>query len=169
MKLTSSQAVKMLRMLNEEHAMLVAEEKESREFVAAIQEDIEAARPFYDLAATQSALDALDQKIRTVKHAINVFNTTHEVPGFGMTIDEVLVYLPQLTRKKEKLLMMSRRLEKQRVDGGYGSSSSNIEYRYANYSIQAAREMLAEISRTLGQLQTALDIVNTQETMEIEI
>ena len=169
MKLTSSQAVKLLRRLNEEYDTIIAEEKESRSFVAAIQEDLEDARPLYDFEATQKKLDVLDRQIRTVKHAVNIFNTTHEVPDFGMTIDEVLVYLPQLTRKKEKLLKMSRRLEKQRIDSGYGSSSSNIEYDYANYSIQAAKDMLSEVSETLGRLQTALDIVNNQETMEINI
>lgn len=169
MKLTSSQAVKLLRRLNEEYDTIIAEEKESRSFVAAIQENLEDARPLYDFVATQKQLDALDQQIRTVKHAVNVFNTTHRVPEFDMTIDEVLVYLPQLTRKKEKLLKMSRRLEKQRIDSGYGSSSSIIEYDYANYSVQAAKDMLSEVSETLGRLQTALDIVNNQETMEIDI
>lgn len=169
MKLTSAQAVKLLRRLNEEHAMLVEEETSSRVFTAAIQEDIETVRPPYDFASFQEKLDAIDTKIRVIKHAINRFNTTHEVPGFGMTIDEVLVCLPQLTRKKDKLTKMSRRLEKERVDSCYGSSSTNIEYTYANYSVQEAREMLAEVSEMQGRLQTTLDIVNTQETMEIDI
>ncbi|MBQ2675087.1 MAG: hypothetical protein IJG07_10490 [Prevotella sp.] len=169
MKLTSSQAVKLLRRLNEEYDTIIAEEKESRSFIAAIQENLEDARPLYDFEATQKKLDALDRQIRTVKHAVNIFNTTHKVPNFDMTIDEVLVYLPQLTRKKEKLIKMSRRLEKQRIDSGYGSSSSNIEYDYANYSVQAAKDLLTEVSDTLGRLQTVLDIVNTQETLEINI
>lgn len=169
MKLTSAQAVKLLRRFNEEYAMLVEEEKSSRVFTAAIQENIEAVRPPYDFASFQEKLDAIDTKIRVIKHAINLFNTTHEVPGFGMTIDEVLVCLPQLTRKKNKLTQMSRRLEKERVDGCYGSSSTNIEYTYANYSVREVREMLAEVSEMQGRLQTALDIVNTQEIMEIDI
>lgn len=169
MKLTSAQAFKLLRRLNEEHAMLVEEEKSSRTFTAAIQEDIESVRPSYDFASFQEKLDAIDAKIRVIKHAINLFNTTHEVPGFGMTIDEVLVCLPQLTRKKDKLTKMSRRLEKERVDGCYGSSSTNIEYNYANYNIQEVRDMLAKVSEMQGRLQTALDIVNTQEIMEIDI
>ena len=168
MKYTSAQAAKLLRRLNEEHDMLLAEEKESRQFKAALQEDIESARPPYDFAAMQRSLDAINAKIRVVKHAINVFNTTHTVPGFGMTVDEVLVYLPQLTKRKDKLILMSKRLEKQREDNSY-SGTSIIEYNYANYRIQEARDMLSEVSETLGKLQTALDIVNTQETMEIDI
>lgn len=168
MKLTSSQASKLIRRLKEEYDTIIAEEKESRSFVAAIQENLDDARPLYDFVATQEKLDSLDRQIRTVKHAINIFNTTHEVPGFGMTIDAVLVYMPQLTRKKEKLLNMSRRLEKQRVDDCYGGSSS-IEYNYANYSVADAKEMLREVSDTLSRLQTALDTINTLETMEIDI
>ena len=167
MKYTSAQAAKLLRKLNEERDMLLAEEKEGREFVAAIQEDVESVRPPYDFEETQRALEEIDRKIRVVKHAINVFNTTHEVPGFGMTIDEVLVYLPQLTRQKEKLTAMSTRLEKRREDHSY-SSSTIIEYNYANYSIPVAKSMLGEVGDRLSRLQTALDIANTQETMEID-
>ena len=68
---------------------IIAEEKESRSFIAAIQENLEDARPLYDFSATQKKLDALDRRIRTVKHAVNIFNTTHMVPDFDMTIDEV--------------------------------------------------------------------------------
>ena len=166
MKLTSSQAAKLLRQLNEEYTTLIAEERESSLFVAAIQENPDDVRPAYDFQEMQARLDALDAKIRSIKHAINVFNTTHTVPGFDMTIDAVLVYMPQLSRKKEKLMKMSRRLEKSRVDS---YNATNIEYQYANYSVREAREMLAQVSETLARLQIALDIANAQEAIDIDV
>lgn len=54
-----------------------------------------------------------------------------------MTIDEMLVYIPQLTRLKNKLLEMKSRLPKERVEEQYGRPSNIIDYRYANYDIAA--------------------------------
>jgi len=102
---------------------------------------------------------ALDTKIRAVKHAINRFNVEHEVPGFGMTIDQMLVYIPQLTRRKQKLLEMQDRLPKQR-EPGYGANI--IDYSYANYDIGAARADYAKVSDELARAQTALDVANSQ-------
>ncbi len=54
----------------------------------------------------------MEAKIRKLKHAINIFNATQTVDGFDMTIDELLVYIPQLTKRKSKLLEMKSRLPK---------------------------------------------------------
>ena len=108
MQLTSAQAAKLLRRMKEEKDLLNAEEKNSKSFVAAIQEDVEAVRPAYDFAAMQVRLESLDARMRRLKHAINVFNTTTIVDGFDMTIDEMLVFLPQLGAEKEKLTQMSK-------------------------------------------------------------
>ena len=51
-KITSAQAAKELRKLNDQHDALLARENKSREFVAAIQEDVEKIRPEYDYAGT---------------------------------------------------------------------------------------------------------------------
>lgn len=49
-KMTSAQAAKELRKLNDQHDALLARENKSREFVAAIQEVVEKIRPEYDYA-----------------------------------------------------------------------------------------------------------------------
>ena len=51
MQLTSAQAAKLMRRLKEEKELLDAEEKSSKQFVVAIQEDAEAVRPAYDFHA----------------------------------------------------------------------------------------------------------------------
>jgi len=89
-----------------------------------------------------------------------------------MTIDEMLVYIPQLTAAKAKYEQMSSRLPKQRRDEGrYGrfSSSNLVEYIYANYNIAEAEEDYQKISRTLAKAQTALDVVNNTVQFEIEL
>lgn len=107
MKYTSAEAAKLLRKLNEEVENLEDQEVRTRQFNAAIGEDIESVRPAYDYMDTQRKLDELQAKIRMVKHSLNCFNSTTEVAGFGMTIDQLLVYIPQLSRRKQKLAMMS--------------------------------------------------------------
>lgn len=168
MTFTSAQAAKLIRKLNEEKDLLLTEEKENREFTAALQEDVESVRPPYDFLAMQEAVAAIDAKIRRAKHTINVFNTTHEVPGFNMTIDAMLVYLPQLKETKEKLIKMAKRPEKRRSGNGYGSGGI-IDYTYANYDIAKVKERLAEVTDELSRAQTALDLINSQETMDIDI
>lgn len=123
MKYTSAQANKLLKKLNDEYSALLDKEQRSRDFRAAMGEDVESVRPAYDYAETQARLAELEGKIRALKHAINCFNMTHFVDGFEMTIDEMLVYIPQLTRRKNKLLEMKSRLPKERIEEQYGRSS----------------------------------------------
>ena len=167
MKLTSAQAAKLMRRLKEEKELLNAEEKSSKEFVAAIQEDVEAVRPAYNFHEMQERLDALNTRMRRLKHAVNMFNSTHIVDGFDMTIDEMLVYLPQLGTRKERLTQMSKMLPRQRKDNEYRSSPT-IEYIYANYDIAEAKRELDRISDLYARAQTALDVVNNRDTFDFE-
>ena len=86
MKYTSSEANKLLRRLNEERDAVLVKEQKSSTFLAAMGEDPESVRPKYDYTVVQNMVAELDQKIRTVKHAINQFNLTQIVPGFDMTV-----------------------------------------------------------------------------------
>ena len=127
MKYSSAEAAKLLRKLNEEVENLEDQEVKRREFNAALGEDVETVRPAYDYADTQRKLKELQAKIRTVKHALNCFNSTTEVPGFDMTIDQLLVYIPQLSRRKQKLAMMSSCLPKERAKvSGLGSQIIDV-------------------------------------------
>lgn len=91
---TSAQASKILNSLIDKLNKLSSKEELLATFNAASSEDPEANRPEFDMVSYHSQMNELEQKIRTVKHAINVFNTTHKVEGFDMTVDEILVYIP---------------------------------------------------------------------------
>ena len=125
-------------------------------------------RPPYDYKEVKEKLEELQGKVRMVKHTINKFNVTTEVPGFGMTIDQMLIYIPQLRMTKLKLSEMSSRLPKER-ERITGSNSAIIDYRYTNYDIETVKADCQEISDELSRAQTALDLVNSTITMEIEI
>ncbi|MCM1120912.1 MAG: hypothetical protein NC543_16320 [bacterium] len=164
---TSAEAAKLLRKLNEELDNVLFMEEQSREFSAALGEDVESVRPAYDYATTQERIRELEEKIRRLKHAISVFNLTQEVPGFGMTIDQMLVYIPQLSRRKAKLYGMQQCLPKQRKQAGYGGGVQVIDYSYANYDIERVRADYERAAEELSQAQTALDLVNTTSKLEL--
>ena len=166
---TSAEAAKLVRKLNEEQNALKQKENKSSLFVAAIEEDVESVRPDYDYEEVQKLLADLEMKVRKVKHAINTFNLTTQVPGFDMTVDQMLVYIPQLSEKKSKLTWMAGTLPKERVSAsGYGAKTI-VEYRYTNYDIKKAEADLAEVTDELARAQTALDVINNSATMEIEL
>lgn len=167
MKMTSAAAAKELKKLNEQHEALTAMENKSSEFIAAIQEDIETVRPAYDYAAVQKKLAEVEQKIRALKHAINTFNLGQTVPGFDMTIDQMLVYIPQLSARKRKLEQMKDKLPRERVRGGSFSNSGIIEYTYVNYDLKAVSRDYDKVTDELSRAQNALDLVNS--TVEFEV
>ena len=169
MKYTSAEAAKLLRRLNEEHEALLELERQSSSFVAAVSEDIESVRPAYELTAVQGKLAEIEAKVRKVKHALNIFNSTHAVPGFGMTVDQLLVYIPQLSQRKMKLRNMAGVLPKTRVKGRVAASSNVIEYTSATYAVETAKAAADAAAEELARAQTALDKVNNTETMEIDL
>ena len=96
MNYTSAQANKLLKKLNDEYTALLDKETRSRDFRAAMGEDVESVRPVYDYAETQIRLAELEAKIRKLKHAINIFNATQTVDGFDMTISVPNNYQPHM-------------------------------------------------------------------------
>ena len=168
MQYTCAQAAKLLRSLNEELNVLRTKEDKSIRFTASIEEDLESARPVYDYEEAQDDQKILQAKIRKVKHAINQFNIQTVIPEFDMTVDEMLVYIPQLSERKRKLTQMSSYLPKERVSNSY-QATKIVEYTYTNYDIEKVTEDLAGITDLLGKAQLALDTVNNQETIDIEI
>ena len=168
MKITSAEANKLLKTLNDDITAILEEEKQVCEFNVASGEDEDKLRPEYDYFDFQARLTALERKVRKIKHALNVFNTTTVVPGFDMTIDEALVYLPQLTRDVHKYSAMKSNPPRRRYDDRY-NSKSYIDYIVLNYD----RTLVAKDYETerdmLCTLQLALDSVNTSKQFEVDI
>lgn len=166
---TSAEAAKLLKKLNEQKNMLLGEERRGCVFNASLGENVESVRPEYDYEKTQEALCACNDKIMRVKHAINCFNASQIVGDTGLTIDQVLVKIPQLTEMSNRLDGMQGRLPKQRSSVGGIGSNTVIDYKYANYSVEKAKEDFVRACDELRALQTALDIVNNTVKMEFEL
>lgn len=167
MRYTSAEANKLLKALESRLKKIRTREEKARYFSVSSTEDIEELRPEYDFAKVQADIAELNAKIRMVKHAINVFNTTHTLPGFDeITIDQALIYLPQLSEECRKLSSMAVRLPRERIDG-FGTMI--VDYTIANYDIEEAAAAYEKASGLLTALQLALDKANTTDTMEIDV
>ncbi|MDO4863652.1 MAG: hypothetical protein Q4A05_05735 [Ruminococcus sp.] len=169
MKMTSAQAAKLLRQLNDELRTLQYREENTRSFLAALGEDPESVRPDYDYAASQEQQNEVEAKIRKLKHTMNVFNSTTVIPEYGITIDEMLVYLPQLSRRSMVLSQMKNALPKVRESAGYSRGNTVIDYRYANYDIEQVNKDYLAVSEELAKAQTALDYINNTVEMDIDV
>ncbi len=169
MKMTSAQAAKLLRQWNESLRALQRREENTKTFLASLGEDIESVRPKYDYASMQAEQAAMEANIRKLKHTLNVFNTITVIPEFEMTIDQMLIYLPQLTNRLEKLSRMKELLPKQREHALYNRTTAIIDYRYANYDIQTVEKDYEVLAETLAKAQTALDYINNTVLLEVDL
>ena len=167
MKITSAEANKLLRKLSDERCALLEKEMQNRVFTAATVENIEDARPAYSYAETQEKLAALDEKIRHVKHALNRFNLTQELPGLDMTIDQALIYIPQLSDRKRRLADLRLIPAKQR--NTVPRTGNLIEYTYANFDPAQADADYTAAADELARIQNALDLVNSTVQFETEL
>ena len=128
MKYTSAEAAKLIKSLNEQRSALATEIIKKSTFPAAMGEDPETVRPEFNLTEALRTLDKLEERIRQVKHELNIFNATTVIPEIEMTIDQVLIYIPQLSYRKDILGEMARRLPKERDMSPYLSSSPIVSY-----------------------------------------
>jgi len=169
MMYSSAEANKLLKKLNADYQLVISNEFQSKTFLAASGEDVESVRPVYDYEKTQSELKELSEKIRKIKHAINVFNINTVVEEMGMTVDELLVYLPQLSSRVNTLAEMRMTLPKTRERTFGSGTNTTIDYRYANYDIEKAAQDYEKYYDQLTKAQTALDRVNSISAIEIEL
>ena len=167
MLVTSKEANKILHELEMELNHLVSDEEQAKTFLAAVGEDVESCRPNYNYEESQSAIKAVENKIVKLKHAINKFNTETVVDGFDKTIDEMLIYISQLTQRSNKLNVMQNKLPKTREE--FHLRSNVIDYRYVNYDIDKVKQDYKSTVDELHKAQIALDTVNVTKQFEINI
>ncbi len=168
MRYTSAEASKLLKKLEEEKSNCLNEERDRCIYNCALGEKQEDVKPEYDFSSTQGKLDEIEKSIRIVKHAINMFNTTTIVSEFNMTIDQMLIYIPQLTQKKDRLRRMQSTSPKKRNES-MSLKNGVIDYVYTNYDIAEAKKSYEETAETLRKAQLALDKINSIECIEIDL
>lgn len=168
MDFTSASANKYLRRLQDEKDRLLRTEQEVSTYVLAEGEVDEP--PAYDYAATRDKVAQIDEQARAIRHALHRFNMQTLLPNRGITIDEALILLAQLSGRKERLNSLASRQPKERLASRYlGGNGGPVEYRYANYDVAQAEEDYRAVADEISELQLELDLVNQTEVFTVEL
>ena len=163
--LTSASAGKLIRQLEDEKEHLLGHEIDTCTYVLA--KDEKAEPPAYDYAETRAKVDAIDAKVRTLRHALHRFNMETVLPDTDMTIDEALILMAQLTNKRNRLEMLRSTLPMVREHTRY--SSNLIEYRYANFDVADAQADYDAATEAINDLQLKIDLCNQTITFEVDL
>ena len=161
--MTSAYANKMLKSLEEDKAFWVNKEATSSTYVAAINE--EPVVPEYDYTEVVATITSLDEKIAIIKHALKV-----RVGDAEMSIDTILIKMAQLNKRKSVLDQMRKQLPKAREEQrSYMSRNTVPEYRYINYDLELIKKEYETVSKTIMEMQMALDKYNQTVQFEVDI
>lgn len=163
MKVTSKECNKILDTLKDKKSKLLTHENSVSTYHAAVGENEDNLKPDYDFYATQKEIDDIDSEIIRVKHLLNLFNSSTIVDDTGLTIDQVLIKMPQLIYKKNKLYKMMNKVKRDRSQ----LTGNIIDYIYTSYEPKQAEVMYDAVNEEIANLQLALDKVNTTVTFEI--
>lgn len=171
MKITSAYANKMLKQLEEEKEYWNGKERDFSSYVCAEGET--PVIPEYDYTEVSKTLDAINEKIVIIKHLLNVQNVNAriQVGDRVMSVDEILISMAQLSRRKTILDGMRRRLPKERLQLRTMASNRNQvpEYLYANYDPEEVKRDFERVDRMIMEMQIALDHHNQTELFEVPI
>ena len=165
-KVSPATVARRITALREELTDLERYEKEASSFTCTVGEDEEKYRPSYDYEGTQKRYREITQEIRKLRHAMNIFNSSTMVPEFDMTVDQLLVYLPQLRELKKKLGDMKNAPISGR---SYDSYRGVNEYTYSNYSVQKVAEDYRLVSEEYAKAHSALDYINVTGGIEVDL
>ncbi len=163
-EITSAVANKLLKKYNEDLQKLYKDES-----ACTVYTEIEGVKPIipdYDFWKKRSEINSLMDKIRSLKHLLNVFNSTTVLEKSGITIDEALVYMSMLTREKNQLESMIVPVTK-RINTGYGMRNNQVEYNVINYSVDDVRKEYECVCKKLTDIQLELDVVNSTVTFSV--
>ena len=167
-KMTSAYANKMLKSLEEDKAFWVNKEETSSTYIVANNE--EPVVPEYNYVQVANTIAEIDKKIAVIKHALNVANATAKVVvgDIEMSIDTILIRMAQLNKRKNILDVMRKRLPKAREEQrSYMSRNTVPEYRYINYDLDLIKKEYESVSKTIMEMQMALDRYN--QTVQFEV
>lgn len=161
MKVCHTQAIKMIKELEEQKSRLIM--KEDEVCIISYKEGETKIPTDYDYKKMRAEIRALDEKIRKIKTKLALANSTVKVDGFDITIGEALVFLAQLQNERSQVESLSRRRQISRRITANGV----LEYTECNYDVNEALNDSQSIRDTISELQIAIDRANLINYIEV--
>ena len=162
MMVCTAEAMKMIKILENEKNLLINKEDESSSI--SYKEGEEKIAGDYDYEKTRSRINEIDSKIRKIRYALAKSNCSTMLDGgFDCSVAEGLVLLAQLREElgQVKSLLDSKQLERRITNTGV------IEYTECLYSVAKAEKDYANISEKIFKLQVAIDRANLNNGIEL--
>jgi len=169
-KMTSANANKLIRRLKEDRLFLTTKERNNCTYD--VSADEEPVIPEYDFEKVNEEIAEIDAKVLKIKHAINLNNVINRIAVGDemMSIDEILVYMAQLSNRKAVLDFLRKNEPKTRIGQGvYTARKTTPEYRYINYDLDLIKREYEIVDEKIAQMQMALDYYNQTFEFEVDI
>ena len=173
MRYTSDAASKQLKRLQEDYDALLQEEKSRCRTTFQLddyrkrQEAGENFKGGFDFVSMQSNLSTLQMQIEKLKHSINVFNATTVLPKHGITIDQALVRMAFLSKRKRVLWDMRAFADAERPPHGFGVRD-NSDIIICSFDQREAKTEYNKVCEELSALQQELNYVNVTISFECD-
>ena len=162
---TSSEINKYLQLLKSKKIDLELDIREFSSFNVLGDDNVEDNRPEFDLLESMYKLTELNKEEIRIKTALNTFNNITRL-DCGLTIAQALVRLPQLNEEKRAIAPLIRR--RLPVRKSLSSNGSIIEYNYANYDIEKAKEYYDELDKKITDIQLQLNVTNNKSVIDVD-
>lgn len=171
LKMTSAYASKILKKLTDERNYLANIENDRNVYF--VDEGATPIIPDYDYQVTKQKISDLNEKIMKIRHAINLSNTTTvlQIGDKELTVDSILIRMPQLQAVKDRLDDMRKNQQKE-LSGGRRRRyiyDDKAEIKYANYNVEDAKSDYDMVSGEIMMMQLALDRHNQTSEFEVDI
>ena len=168
MEFTSASANKYLRRLQDEKDYILNTELECCTYV--LGEGEAADPPAYRYRETRDKIAEIDRVTRILPHGLHQFNMATALPQCGLTIDEALIALAQLSLERDRVVDLRARQPKVRLGERLaGAGVATVEYRYANYDVREVERDYETLSEKIAAIQLELDLANQTKTFEVAL
>lgn len=166
MKMTPNEAKKLLQKLQSDKNILLQSIDKLATYDAAVTENAAELKPEFDLGVTIAQIQEIDGKIIALKYALNLFNSVTILGPCGYSVSEALIRLPILNGELRKWENLATALPKTRITS---LRSSEIEYRYVNYSLEYVKNIFEQVRDEIATIQEWIDMIGATKTFEVEI
>lgn len=161
MKVCHMEAMKEIRLLEEQKQLVL--EKEEEGFRVSYKEGESKVDTGYSYRETRDQVATLDARIRQIKSALAKANCLCRLEEFDVTIGEALVLLAQWNAEYARLC----RLSSQRQLSRRITANGILEYTECLYDVKAVAEERNLLKQRIGALQIAIDRANLLSQIEI--